>query len=260
MANQMRIAVFILLIVSMIDTFVFSMFDSGNILKVMVGSTETISGKLGGDLRLISEDLSNKVTDEHKLQSLLDYAPHYSNLDIHFIELKGRLWRATLHADNVLNTGDYPIRVFASALGLDMDAPPSLIRLFPDKLSYENSFRSVIRRYFGIAPFWITLIMIPVSILYYFLAFRKASNEEQELISQGIGPIYKVSKQKEKWEIIIGLGISHGIRTGESLVLLNRDKEPAGEIVVSRVKEDHSYAFADISMKIRPDFYVKKNE
>jgi hypothetical protein len=256
--------VFLVMVLSMADTFVAATFDSSYVFKVVVGGQKIISGKLVGTVRPIEGETtgpfqSNRIENPVLLKKVLSYVPHHESFRIRFIELKGRLWRAELLTDVGARPGEYPVHVFQTGNPPDPKEPPYRIQLFADEAAYQRSLVSFFRKWVGVDPWWVGIALIPVALGIFFHAWKKSGKEEAELQRRGIGAIYKLAKKKDGWELMFGLGSDHGIRAGDRLYVLDRRGRPTGqEVTAEGVSKEAAEARMDSKADIRPEYLIAR--
>ena len=253
-----------LIFLSMADTFVATVFEPSRTFPVVAGHSKIISGKLAGTVRPVDIPgerpfLSNRIEDPLLLQKVLIYSPHHASFSLQFIELKGRLWRARLVTDGGAGPGEYPIQVYQTASPPEPGAPPFIVRLFKDEAALRTSRASLFRRFAGIDPWWVTMALLPLVFWFFFRAWIKTGKEDAHLQAIGIGPIYRLAKGKEGWDLIFGLGISHGIRVGDRLRVLDATGRLTGqELVAEKVENDSARSRLPIDADIRPDYLIQR--
>jgi hypothetical protein len=256
--------VFGLIFLSMADTFVATVFEPSRTFPVVAGHSKIVSGKLAGAVRPVDIPggrpfLSNRIEDPLLLGKVLAYRPHHASFSLQFIELKGRLWRARLVTDGGAGPGEYPIQIYQTASPPEPGAPPFIVRLFKDESALRTSRASLFRRFAGIDPWWVTLVLLPPAFWFFFRAWIKTGKEDARLQASGIGPIYRLAKGKEGWDLIFGLGTSHGIRSGDRLQVLDAAGRLTGQqLVAEKVENDSARSRLPIDADIRPDYLVRK--
>jgi len=267
--RKLTLFVLILLVLSIIDTMIMAVTGSKYTFKAVVGKTAFISGKLAAPVdenqvkrHVLLADKDDRRTPYDKI---ITYAPQYDFFRLRFLEAKGRLWRGALESSETAPQGDYVVAIFQKALGPEEKAPKFTIRLFQNEQAYRKSFYSVSERYFGVAPFWVTLVLLPLALYCIFITIRDSGKELSELQARGIGPIYKLVKRKTDWEVIFGLGSRHGVNPDDCLVVLNKHLEPVGEILAAEVGSESTNATYPIGNPIAPDHFIaipadKKND
>jgi len=258
--KKFTLVVLILLALSIIDTLIMAVTGSKYIFKAVAGKTAFISGKLAAPVdenqvkRLTL--LAGKEGQRTPYDEIITYAPQYDFLRLRFLEAKGRLWRGTLETTETALPGDYVVAIFQKALDPEEKAPKFTIRLFQNEQAYRKSFFSVSERYLGFAPFWVTLVLLPLALYCIFITMRDAGKELSDLQAKGIGPIYKLVKRKTDREVIFGLGSRHGVNPGDRLVVLNKHLEPVGEILAAEVGLESTTATYPLDNPIAPDHFI----
>lgn len=223
------------------DTFVSGFLEPKNTFRALRGTRQLVTGKLQWPVESIKE---------------ITYSPDSPVVRLVFLESKGRIWRGRLEVDSGAAAGDYSLTVFPKHTLPDRDTPVYKVRVFSDKESYRGSFKSMVRKYFGIAPWWLSVCTLPLVIACLALSYYLSGKEELWLAKEGIGEIYKLVRRKNEWEITFGLGENQGIKLGDRLLLLNEKMEIAGEVIVTAVGPEESQASLERSEKIAPNYLI----
>lgn len=195
---------------------------------------------------------------QRPVESIIEitYSSDNPSIGLDFLECKGRIWRGRLEVDPEAAEGDYSLTVFPKRTLPDQDTPVYKVRIFRDNDRYRASFKSFSRKHFGVAPWWISIGTLPLVLLCLALSHHFSGKTEALLVRHGIGPIYKLVRRKNAWEITFGLGENHGIKLGDRLLLLDEKMESAGEIIVTAVGAEESQASVDLSQKIAPTYLI----
>ena len=261
--QKISVAVFILMLLSMLDTCTLAWSTPKNRIKAVAGETKNINGKLVDpvDPKLLKVHFETDETQpaQNPVDAILTYEPRYREFQIRFVEAQGRMWRAVIRVEAGAAGGDYPIRVFQRDHHPGEDTPQLTVQIFSDEHSYRKSFLSLSKRFWGLEPWWITLFLLPVGGLCVYLVMRQTAEEETRLQSIGVGPIYKLAKGKNHWDIMVGLGSKHGIRPGERLQILNSKRQIKGYLEVLEVGPESSTAILDLNADIAPDDLIARN-
>ncbi len=261
--QKISLVVFILMLSSMLDTCTLAWSTPRNKIKAVAGETRSISGKLVDpvDPKLLTVRFKTDETRpaQHPVDAILTYEPRYREFQIRFLEAQGRMWRAVISVEPNAAGGEYPIRVFQRDRNPGVDTPQLTVQIFFDKHSYRRSFLSLSKRFLGLEPWWITLILLPVGCVCVYLVMRQTAEEETRLQSIGVGPIYKLAKSKSHWDIIFGLGSRHGIRPGDRLQIINPKREIKGYLEVIEVGPESSTAILDLNADIAPHDLIVRN-
>jgi len=258
--KKFTLVVLILFALSIIDTMIMAVTGSKYTFKAVVGKTAFISGKLAAPVdenqvkRLAL--LAGKKGRPTPYDEIITYAPQYDFFRLRFIDAKGRLWRGTLESTETAPQGDYVVAIFQKTMGPEEKAPKFTIRLFQNEQAYRKSFFSFSERYLGFAPFWVTLVLLPLALYCIFITMRDSGKELSDLQAKGIGPIYKLVKRKTDWEVIFGLGSRHGVNPGDCLVVLSKHLEPVGEIFAVEVGLESTNTTYPLDNPIAPDHFI----
>jgi len=231
----------VIFLFSILDTFVSGHLESKNTFRALRGTKQLVTGKL-----------------QRPVESIIEITYSSDNPAIHlvFLECKGRIWRGRLEVYSGAAEGEYSLTVFPKRTLPDKDTPVYKVRIFRDNDRYRESFQSFSRRYFGVAPWWISIGTLPLVLLCLALSHYFSGKTEALLVKHGIGPIYKLVRRKNEWEITFGLGENHGVSLGDRLLLLDDKMESAGEVVVTAVGAEESQASLDLSQKIAPTYLI----
>jgi hypothetical protein len=261
--QKFSVAVFVLMLLSMLDTCILAWSTPRNKIKAVAGGTKNITGKLvdpvDPNLLKIHFETDETQPAQNAVDEILTYEPRYREFQIRFVQAQGRMWRAVLKTEPNAAAGDYPIRVFQRDRNPGKDTPQVTVQIFSDEHSYRKSFLSLSRRFLGLEPWWITLFLLPVGALCVYLVMRQTAEEEDRLQSIGVGPIYKLAKGKNHWDIMFGLGSKHGIRPGDRLQILNPKHQIKGYLDAIEVGPESSTAILDLHADIAPDDLIARN-
>jgi hypothetical protein len=262
--QRVTVAFFILFLITVVDSICFALFESKTVFKVIAGGQIPISGKLVKPVDVHNIPLRGAGGEfdpqgVEKLNRLLTYEPPQRGYHIQFTGLEGRIWRGLLQTELSALPGDFGFNVFAPENpSTSAESAAYRVIIYPDLNAYRGSFFSVSKRWLGINPWWISLVFLPVSILFFIAVFRATAIEDAKLQADGIGPIYKLAKCKEHWEVIFGLGHRHGVQPGDTLLILDPKRQPAGELPVEQVHADYSTARISLQEKIRADYLIAR--
>jgi hypothetical protein len=115
------------------------------------------------------------------------------------------------------------------------------------------------KRWLGFDPWWATIVLIPGTLWAFRRAFKEAGRKEKALQDQGLGPIYRLAKKKDGWELIFGLGQEHGISVGDRLQVYTGRGEPTGqEITAEAVGAEAAHGRLGLDADIKADYLVGK--
>ncbi|NJB68056.1 hypothetical protein GGQ74_001729 [Desulfobaculum xiamenense] len=190
------------------------------------------------------------------LDGYIRYSTTAPGLSMHFIEIKGRLWRGLLRVSDSAALGDARLDVFLRGCPPEELAPYHTVRIVPDRAALAASQLSLFRRIFGVEPWWVMLGAMPLAALCGLAVFREKGREMNRLLANGVAPIYKLARRGDHWEVVFGLGTNHGVREGDTLAILDRNLAPVGSLTAHTVQNEISHANVDMRTKIAPSFFV----
>jgi hypothetical protein len=261
--QKFSVALFVLMLLSMLDTCILAWSTPRNRIKAVAGETKSVTGKLVDpvDPNLLKVHFKTDETQpaQNPVDEILTYEPRHREFHIRFVQAQGRMWRAILTVEPTAAAGSYPIRVFQRDGDHSENIPQLTVQIFSDEHGYLKSFLSLSKRYLGLEPWWITLFLLPVGGLCVYLVMRQTAEEDTRLQSIGVGPIYKLAKGKKHWDIMFGLGSKHGIRPGDRLQILNPKRQIKGYLEVIEVGPESSTAILDLNVDIAPDDLIARN-
>ncbi|MFZ0725645.1 MAG: hypothetical protein WCD88_13520 [Desulfobacterales bacterium] len=262
--RRLSIAFFILFLLTLIDMAAFIVSDARTVFKVVAGGQTDISGKLTEpvdphELRPLPDKSADPEADRD-VNHLLAASPVNRHYAIRFTGVNGRIWRGILTTEPFAAPADLTFQVVRTGWPAEPQPVTYRVFIYPDEAGYRRSYLSLTKRWTGFDPLWAPLVLLPVGMLIFWIGFRIARQEESDLQSVGIGPIYKLVKNKTHWEVMFGLGSQHGVRPGDTLLVLDSRRKPVGEIVAREVADDHTTATVDGKAPIRSEFLVARLE
>ena len=262
--RRISIAFFVIFSLVLIDMVAFILTDAKTVFKVVAGGETQISGKLTdpidpNELRPLPDQSGGPLANRD-LNRLLAVSPENRHYAIQFTGVNGRIWRGILKTEPYAAPADLAFQVMRA--GMPVESKPVIYHVFiyPDEASYRHSYLSLTKRWTGIDPLWAPLMLLPLGVFLFWIGFRIARQEESDLQAGGLGPIYKLVKQKEHWEVVFGLGARQGIRAGDTLLVLDSRHRAVGEIVAREVAAEHATATIDHQAPIRADYLIARVE
>jgi hypothetical protein len=261
--QKFSVAVFVVMLLSMLDTCILAWSTPRNKIRAVAGETKNVTGKLADpvDPNLLKVHFKTEEAQpaQNPADEILAYQPRRPEFQIRFVQAQGRMWRGILKVEPTAAPGNYPIRVFQRDRDPGEDSPELTVQIFSDEGSYRKSFISLSKRFLGLEPWWITLFLLPVGGLCIYLVMRQTAEAETRLQSIGVGPIYRLAKGKDQWDIMFGLGSKHGVRPGDRLQILNANRQIKGSLEVLEVGPESSTAVLDLNADIAPDDLIARN-
>lgn len=260
--RRFSVAFFVLFLLTLIDMVAFIMSDAKTVFKVVAGGETEISGKLTdpidpNELRPLPDQSGGPEADRD-LNHLLTVSPLNRHYAIRFTGVNGRIWRGILKTEPFAAPADLAFQVMRTGNPEEPRPVTYHVFIYPDEASYRRSYLSLTKRWTGIDPLWAPLMLLPMGVLIFWIGFGIARQEESDLQAGGIGPIYKLVKQKEHWEVVFGLGSRQGIRPGDTLLVMDSRRHQVGEIVAREVAADHTTATVDAKAPIRAEFLIAR--
>lgn len=259
--QKAAMALFVLTLLGIVDGLARSVLEPPHTFRVVAGSETMASGTLDITLDADGVKAHSEVArsgDAKRLNTYLRYTSSSPEVQVEFVELRGTLWRAWLRTPATLPAGPVEFVVFAKVQPPTEMTPRYTLRVFETPGALQADLPSFSMRYLGIEPWWVVMVCLPLAAFFGFLVFRATGDEEDALIARGIGPIYKLAKRKEGWEILFGLGGKHGITAGEELVLLAPDGRVVGTLRAEQIGPTSTRATLDLGVEVRPDYYVAR--
>ncbi|MDH5201766.1 MAG: hypothetical protein OEZ31_04280 [Nitrospirota bacterium] len=241
----------VLFIVSLLDGCQAQLRQQINVLNVLPGATEKITGPL--EKRVSIQELT--------------YTSSSDLIQLSFIEIDAGfwfgqpMWRALVIVSPHIKPGEYRLEVMPrdtvqKAQGLI----PFLIKVYQDQLSLRQSFKSAIKRYSGISPWLVSGFFFLPIILGFGAIFLMSKKMEKLMVRSGKAEIYQVWGRMAGCEVAFGLGIKQGIHPGSCLTLLDENGRPVGVVVVQKVSETDSVAFVEeitgLDHRVKPGYIV----
>lgn len=250
--HKVAIILFLLLILTAFDA-MRGGFQSETYFRVLAGK----SAPIGGKLDVSPEDLAEvRNFDPNKAAQYLTYTITSRDAEVELLELKGRIWRGVLICNADATPGEYRLTLMPRGGNPAEDATTYTVGLFADAASYRASLPSYCERRLGIKPVWLCLGLLPLALACLGISFLLSGREDAQRQARGLGPIYKLAKRKQSWEVIFGLGSIHGLHDGDRLLLLDRDLNVVGDLVAGKVSHDSARAEVGLDVPIKPDSLV----
>jgi hypothetical protein len=237
-------AIALVFLLSIVDSVVSGHLESDTFFRALAGMQQPISG-----------NLAQPVADLEALTYVIDTP--LVQLDL--IGVKGRIWHGKLVVAPSAPQGTFHLRVFAAGSPADSHAPVLTVRVYDNPGQYQASFKSLIRRFSGLSPLWLALAAMPLVLGSLWLAYYLSGRREAVLADKGIVPIVKMVRLATDWEITFALGLNQGIALGDTLLLLDENLQPAGQVVVARIEASKSQALVDFTANIAPSFFIAKH-
>ncbi len=257
--QHVGIACFVVLLLGISDTLYKAAVGKSTVLRVMAGGETAVSGDLELPLDEVSiEEHSAASSGATALGDYLGFESSSKSVDIEFQQLRGRFWRGVVRVAETAGPGVKTFRVFIKGQPRPEHEPLYTLRVFREPALLRADLDSVTERWLGVQPWWTVVVFLPLGLWCMYQVYLQAGREDERLIRAGMGPIYKLAKRKQSWEIIFGLGSRQGVSEGERLVLLDREGRPVGHLFAIKVGAEASHATLDAAVPVTPDHLVAR--
>ncbi len=254
-------ACFLVLLLGAGDTLYKAAVGKSTVVRILAGGEVAVSGDLELPLDEVSiEEHSAVSRGGRPLEEYLGFESSSQSVVVRFEELRGRFWRGAVRMAETARPGEKTFRVFIQGQPRPEREPLYTVRVFRDPAAMRADMDSVAERWLGVQPWWPIVVALPLGLLCMFKVYQQTGQEEDRLIRVGKGPIYKLAKRKQSWEIIFGLGARQGVREGDRLSLVDRDGRPAGHIIATKVGPDASHATLDVAVPVTPEHMVVRED
>lgn len=205
-------------------------------VHLLPGASERVEGQLGPDIKTL--DLLRVETSHPSLQLQMQRLQHG-------FWLGGNMWVGTISADPGTGAGTYDLKVFAANQTPSTPAAAFRAIVYPDRAALRQSYLSVIRRLFDVAPWMVALACVPALGLVLGLIFFFSQQTQRLLAARGRAEVFLVRIVPDGVAVYFGLGRRHGVAPGMTVALLAPNGEAVGTAVVQQVALEDSMALAD---------------
>lgn len=265
MIRRLSKLLLVLLALFLADAAVELWVDGRGPIKALPGGSYEVSGTLNGvDERGLlyrnPVDDNEDATPQEQIRAVARAELDGPGLSFTFADLKGKLWRGTLHVEDGARPGTYVLYVLPAAAPEGSQPPAARVTVFTDPAALRASYQCLSRRFLGVSPFVPVGLILILACYGLVRSFIEAGKREARLQAQGLGTIYKLAKSKAGWDMMFGLGERHGVKPGDRLLLLDSGYRTVGEVVVVAVGPETSEARLKPDSTIRPDFLVARQD
>ncbi|MGB5158421.1 hypothetical protein [Desulfobacterium sp. N47] len=167
-----------------------------------------------------------------------------------------KMWQGRFIISPDIKEGDYSLVVGIKDIKIKKAPDKFLIRIYKDYESYRQSYKSLIKRYFDISPWYIGALFFLLSVLAFGYIFLLSGKIENLMADKGKALIYKVKKAQESCEIYFGLGNDHGVKTNSRINVFDDKGQASGTAVVHSATETDSIAYAESGCVVEPGYMV----
>ena len=204
----------IIFVVSAMDTFVSGHLDRKNMIRVVTGSRQPVSGDLNQPVRRISD---------------VQYQLDMPGFELTVVEVKGRFWRGMLTVPPDLPEGVYTLKASVGKGSDPSEATVYPITVFTSIGAMNASSPSLFRRTLGIAPWWISAAALPLLAVSLALSFHLTTRRENLLMDQGLAPIIKMARRKDHWELAAAPARKHRVAAGNCLEVVDGNMQAVAQ-------------------------------
>lgn len=269
--SRISILLFVVFLAGIVDIILYLTFDSrADMVRTLPGQTREVVSKLPDSVENIN--VLPRVDDENKdaervallNDKVLTYRADTPDISVTFQELRGRVWRGKFSFGESTPVGRHVVLVLPREIyhpgPEDAAASKITVAVFANAGEMRRSYTSLTERYLGVGPWWVVVSIIPLAALLLLHTYRQAGVEVARLQAMGLGPIYKLAKKKDAWEVVFGLGSRHGVQEGEHLSLLGPDRRPVGTVMARRVWTETAEAQVPLDADVSPYHFVAKTD
>jgi len=257
--QKLAIAACVLLLLAVADGCWLAIGDGRALFRVVAGGSAPASG----DLLIPTGEAGARLHARAVADGPAALARHLHadldspDLEVRFLELQGRLWRAEILAAPGTPPGEHRMAVRLAGQPQD-EVPVYAVRVFTDIQALRADLPSLFLRALSLQPFWVVLGALPVALLAGAQVYRLAGHELDRLLAAGIAPIYRLTKRGGEWEVVFGLGRANGVLPGQRLAILDRDQRPVGQLVAEEVDTHTTTARVPLGENIGPGHFVAR--
>lgn len=258
-AQKLAVAACVLLLLAVADACWLAVSDERNLFRVVAGAEAAASGDLviPADEQAVTLHARVLADGPAALSRHVRAELDTPDLEVRFVELQGRLWRARILAHPGAPAGDRRMAVRFGAQPL-AEAPVYTVRVFPDAAALRADQPSLLLRLAGVQPFWAVLALLPVALLAGALVYRQGGRDLERLLASGTGPIYRLARRGHGWEVVFGLGRTHGVLPGDRMIVLDPGRRPVGDLVVLEADTETATATVPLDANIGPGHFVAR--
>ena len=239
----------LLAFLALLDGLVGQFREPANLIKLLPGLTAEIDGPLREEVLGIPELTYLSDSKDLKLTFATVHKGYF---------LGGLLWQGQISASPRILPGEYHLTV-APRRSTSKEASLGFrIMVFPDRLSLQQSSKSIIRCYSGFSPWATAAACLPGILLGFGAVFYLTLKLDRLLAQKGQAEIYRVIKRDGSLEVHFGLGTEHGVEPGLELQVYNPRGKSVGLARVEKATPKDAIAGVITDREIRPGFMVRR--
>ena len=237
----------LLAFLALLDGLVGQWREPANLIKLLPGMTTEIDGPLQEEVPGVQELTYFSDSNDLKLSFATVHKGYF---------LGGNLWQGQVTASPRILPREYHLTV-APRRSTSKEASLGFrIEVFPDRLSLQQSSKSIIRRYSGFSPWAEAAVCLPGILLAFGAVFYLTVKLDRFLAQKGQAEIYRVIKRDGSFEVHFGLGTEHGVEPGLEFQVYNPRGKSVGLARVEKATPKDAIAGVITDQEIRPGFMV----
>lgn len=253
---------FALLACSILDSALYLIFDSGGPTRMVRGEGTNIVGTLSEKEAAVLPLETNPDRDESfraaYANETLRFIADSEDLRMRLADLRGRIWRGHLSVAPETMEGEYGFTMLPKALAPTDKTERHRVRVFESRRALRDSYVSFSYRYLGLAPWWVTGGTMCLVLLLLLAVYLEGGRETREMQARGLGPVYRLVKVKEQWELLFGLGREHGVVEGDRLAVLDADGHWLAEFAAYEVGSETARGRLDKTIPVKHDCLIAR--
>lgn len=235
--GKIGVVVSVIFLLAIIDDFIAGYREPDDLFRAMPGTEQPVNGNVDRPLETKDDVV---------------FVCYSEGISMEFQDVQGRMWRGILKIGSYVDPGEYPFMVIPRGEEPAEETPRYRLRVFHTHEDYQRSFKSLLHRYTGIPPFWITIMMIPFIVASFGLVYYLSGKKDELLALQGKAEIFKIKKTGDNWELSFGLGQEHGITRGVPISLYNNEGDLIGTAEITEVFKTYAVACAHDIPELKP--------
>jgi hypothetical protein len=233
---------FFLVVAAVLDGCIAKFREPVNVFDLLPGTKASINGPLPPSVKV--------TTDLAYLSNSPDITVSVDALQTGYW-FGGNLWVGTLSLAPRIAAGEYDLRVFLREAGPGQPTSLFKVRVYGDYASFRASFRSMIRRYLDISPWWFIVSCLPFLAVSLGCVYLLSQKIETLMALEGKAEVYLVRKTEAGYDIGFALGASHGVNAGSKVSLYDDSGRRIGTAVVRESRATDSLAAVDADVPVR---------
>jgi hypothetical protein len=172
--------------------------------------------------------------------------------------LGGTLWRAELALPSTLPSGDYDVTMLYQNGTETTPRQAFHLHVLPDAAALQAAELSLTTRTFGVSPFLLAALLLPLSILPMFASYRLSRKIAKTLLEHGMAEIFRAMTSSEGQHIFFSLSAPRPLAPQAAVAVLDeRGQKRLGTALIFAVTKDDVEAIMQDGVQIRPGSLAK---